>query len=91
MNNFKPRIVIFRCDYCAPPGAESMLASKLKDNFQGCVVAYDKYGFVAEVLELAHLSQNDGVAEVYISASRVQAELYAELPGGFGRLGEFVL
>jgi F420-non-reducing hydrogenase iron-sulfur subunit len=38
MNDFKPKIIIFRCDYCAPPGAESMLASKLKDNFRPTLI-----------------------------------------------------
>jgi F420-non-reducing hydrogenase iron-sulfur subunit len=30
MNNFKPNIVIFRCNFCSPIGAERMLASKLE-------------------------------------------------------------
>lgn len=38
MNNFKPKIVIFRCDFCAPPGAERIIASKLKDNFRPIMV-----------------------------------------------------
>ena len=33
MNNFKPNIVIFRCNFCSPAGAGRALASKLKDNF----------------------------------------------------------
>ena len=33
MNNFKPNIVIFRCNWCSPAGAELAMASKLKDNF----------------------------------------------------------
>ena len=38
MNDFKPKIVIFRCDYCAPPGAERMLAAMMKDNFRPVLV-----------------------------------------------------
>jgi len=38
MNDFKPKIVIFRCDYCAPPGAERALASNLKDNFRPTLI-----------------------------------------------------
>lgn len=34
MNNFKPNIVIFRCNFCSPAGAERAMASKLKDNFR---------------------------------------------------------
>jgi len=33
VNNFKPNIVIFRCNFCSPAGAGRALASKLKDNF----------------------------------------------------------
>jgi coenzyme F420-reducing hydrogenase delta subunit len=33
MNDFKPNIVIFRCNWCSPAGAERALASQLKDNF----------------------------------------------------------
>ena len=33
MSEFKPKIVIFRCDYCAPMGAEKALADKLGDDF----------------------------------------------------------
>ena len=32
MNNFEPKIVILRCNFCLPPGAERTLASKLKSN-----------------------------------------------------------
>ncbi len=38
MNDFKPKIIIFRCDYCAPPGAERVLAPKLKDNFRPTLI-----------------------------------------------------
>ncbi len=38
MNDFKPKIIIFRCDYCAPPGAERALSSKLKDNFRPTLI-----------------------------------------------------
>ena len=34
MNNFKPNIVILRCNFCSPAGAGHALASKLKDNFR---------------------------------------------------------
>ena len=34
MNNFKPNIVIFRCNFCSPAGAERAMASKLNDNFR---------------------------------------------------------
>ena len=34
MNNFKPNIVIFRCNFCSPAGTERAMASKLKDNFR---------------------------------------------------------
>jgi len=33
MKNFKPNIVIFRCNWCSPAGAERAMASKMKDNF----------------------------------------------------------
>ena len=33
MNDFKPNIVIFRCNWCSPAGAERAMASQLKDNF----------------------------------------------------------
>ena len=32
MSDFKPNIVIFRCNWCSPAGAERALASQLKDN-----------------------------------------------------------
>ena len=38
MNNFKPNIVILRCSFCAPPGAERAMASQLKDNFRPILV-----------------------------------------------------
>jgi F420-non-reducing hydrogenase iron-sulfur subunit len=38
MNDFKPNIVIFRCNFCAPMGAERLLASKLKDNFRPRII-----------------------------------------------------
>ena len=38
MNNFKPNIVILRCNFCSPPGAERAMASKLKDNFRPILV-----------------------------------------------------
>lgn len=34
MNDFKPNIVIFRCNWCSPAGAERAMASKMKDNFR---------------------------------------------------------
>jgi len=34
MNNFKPNVVIFRCNFCSPIGAERAMASKLKSNFR---------------------------------------------------------
>ncbi len=38
MNDFKPKIIIFRCDYCTPPGAERVLASEFKDNFRPTLI-----------------------------------------------------
>ena len=38
MNNFKPNIVIFRCNWCSPAGAERAMASKLKDNFRPIMI-----------------------------------------------------
>ena len=38
MNNYKPNIVILRCNFCSPPGAERAMASKLKDNFRPILV-----------------------------------------------------
>jgi F420-non-reducing hydrogenase iron-sulfur subunit len=38
MNNFKPNIVMFRCNFCSPPGAERALASRLKDNFRPIII-----------------------------------------------------
>lgn len=38
MNNFKPNIIIFRCNFCSPPGAERAMASKLKDNFRPIII-----------------------------------------------------
>ncbi|TET88667.1 MAG: hydrogenase iron-sulfur subunit [Dehalococcoidia bacterium] len=38
MNDFKPNIVIFHCNFCAPIGAERLLASKLKDNFRPRII-----------------------------------------------------
>ena len=32
MKGFKPNIVIFRCNWCAPAGAEYALTTQLKDN-----------------------------------------------------------
>jgi hypothetical protein len=45
---------------------------------------------MAEVLELAHFSQDDGVAEVYIGAGRVQAELDTQLAAFPGSIGELL-
>jgi hypothetical protein len=44
---------------------------------------------MAEVLELAHLSKHYRMAEVYIGAGRVQAELDAKPIAFFGCIGEF--
>jgi len=44
---------------------------------------------VPQILELSHLSQYYRMAEVYIGAGRVQAELDSQLPARFGRLGKF--
>jgi F420-non-reducing hydrogenase iron-sulfur subunit len=38
MNDFKPNIVIFRCNFCSPPGAERAMASKFKDSFRPIVI-----------------------------------------------------
>ena len=38
MSEFKPKIVIFRCDYCAPMGAEKALASKIGDDFRPVLI-----------------------------------------------------
>jgi F420-non-reducing hydrogenase iron-sulfur subunit len=38
MNDFKPNIVMFRCNFCSPPGAERALASRLKDNFRPIII-----------------------------------------------------
>jgi len=38
MNNFKPNIVILRCNFCSPPGAERAMASRLKDNFRPILI-----------------------------------------------------
>lgn len=38
MNDFKPNIVIFHCNFCVPLGAERLLASKLKDNFNPSII-----------------------------------------------------
>jgi F420-non-reducing hydrogenase iron-sulfur subunit len=38
MNDFKPNIVIFRCNFCSPPGAERAMASKLNDNFRPIII-----------------------------------------------------
>ena len=38
MNDFKPNIVILRCNFCSSPGAERAMASKLKDNFRPIVI-----------------------------------------------------
>jgi len=38
MSDFKPNIVIFRCNFCSPPGAERALASRLKDNFRPIII-----------------------------------------------------
>jgi F420-non-reducing hydrogenase iron-sulfur subunit len=34
VRDFEPKIVVFRCSFCSPPGAERALASKLKSNFR---------------------------------------------------------
>src|SRR5262249_15549524 len=41
---------------------------------------------VSEVLEVAHLAQQDGMAEVQIGRGRVEAGLDAQRPAGFRRL-----
>ena len=38
MNNFKPNIVILRCNFCSPPGVERAMASKLKDTFRPIMI-----------------------------------------------------
>ena len=58
-------------------GAGFLFAGGVADH-GGCV-ADDEDGFVAEVLELAHFSQYDGVAEVEVGSGRVHAEFDAEL------------
>jgi len=63
----------------------------------GGVIADDHHGLVAEVLELAHLAQDDGMAEVDVRRGGVQAELDAQLPADydywenikFGNLGKY--
>jgi len=54
----------------------------------GGVIADDQHGLVAEVLELADLTQHDGVAQVDVRCGGVQPQLDAELPAGLGGLGE---
>ena len=44
---------------------------------------------MSEVLELSHLSKDDGVAEVDVGGGWVEAELYAELPGCLAGLVKF--
>ncbi len=39
MKDFKPRIVIFRCDYCSPPGVGERMAVQMKDNFRPTVIS----------------------------------------------------
>ncbi len=53
-----------------------VLACRVADS--GSVIADYKDSLMAEVLELAHLSQDDGVAEMDVGAGRVEAELYAQ-------------
>ena len=43
---------------------------------------------MAEVLELPHLAKYDRMAEMYIRAGRVQAELDSQLSGSLICLGE---
>lgn len=38
MNNYQPKIVILRCNFCSPAGAERALASKLKGNFRPSLI-----------------------------------------------------
>jgi len=56
----------------------------------GGVVADDEDGLVAEVLELAHFAQDDGVAEVDIGAGGVQTELNTQLAVFLGGIGELL-
>ena len=57
----------------------------------GGVVADDEHGLVAEVLELAHLPQHDGVAQVDVRGGGVQAELHAKLLAHAGRVSQPLL
>ena len=38
MKNFEPKIILFRCDWCSPAGAERTLASRVKDNFRPRII-----------------------------------------------------
>ena len=38
MNDFKPNVVIFRCNFCTPAGSGPAMASKLKDNFKPSII-----------------------------------------------------
>ena len=38
MEDFEPKIVVFRCNFCSPAGAERALASRLKGNFRPRIV-----------------------------------------------------
>ncbi len=58
-------------------GAGFLFAGGVADHGGG--VADDEDGLVAEVLELAHFAEDDGVAEVEVGGGGVHAELDAEL------------
>ena len=52
------------------------------------VVADDKYGLVAHILELSHFAEHDGVPEVDIGSGGVQSELDAHRAFRFIRCGQ---
>jgi F420-non-reducing hydrogenase iron-sulfur subunit len=62
MNNYKPNIVIFSCNFCSPPGAERAMASKLKDNFRPIIIKINCTGRIDPTFVIdAFVKGADGV------------------------------
>ncbi len=65
MNDFKPNIVIFSCNFCAPLGADRLLASQLKDNFNPRIIKTNCTGRVDPTFILDAFAKGaDGVMVV---------------------------
>ncbi len=75
--------------FAGEDGAGFLFAGGVADHGGG--VADDEDGLVAQILELAHFSEDDGVTEVKVGSGGIHAEFDAELTAGAGGVFEAFL